>query len=412
MKKKIAFIMNEYPAKTSPTCIAVEPIIRELANKYEIHCIVKRSGKSNTVTIHCVKQGLIDYIIERLRTSGKDKAANIVNTLYMRISQMFTAPIYPQIHPIFQKRLNKLTLAVCNENKIDLLVSVCFPGESIVAGAYVKKHLPNIKYVPYFIDAYSCGTLPKYLPKKYAFQRKLDYERECVKQANLVITMEASKEFHEQHNKLYHAVYLNPAFLSRPVDINMQNLRNDILEKGYINILYAGYIYMPDRDPSYIIDTLSGMENVCLIFVGKNEARKIIEQKQKSFKGIIKQFDFVNHDELVGLMRSADIFLNLGVSNVNAISGKIFEYMAYGKPIISTYFKENEATLSYLKQYPLSCCINQTNVASSDAAQTIQQFIIESGKKLVKYEEVERRFYASTPMAFEDVITPLLSQEV
>lgn len=267
--------------------------------------------------------------------------------------------------------------------------------------------MPSVKFIPYFIDGYACGILPRYLPSQYALKRKIRFEHFVVERADLVIRMEASRKFYEQDKDYWKqkSVYLNPAFLHKPV--SHSNSRADIFEKGYINILYTGYLFLPDRNPEYIIDALSRINNVCLIFIGKNEARSVIEKKQSSFQGKIKIFDFMPREQLIELMNEADVFLNLGVANSNAISGKIFDYLSYGKPIISTYFKRDDATLKYLNDYELACCIDQCTTSKDMATELLKEFLETTRDKRINYREIEKAYYSSSPKAIEDLIEQL-----
>lgn len=395
IQKRVLFITQEYPAKNSPTALAAFAVIEKLKENYDVYCLALEGSNANA-------DSKVFYSEKENQKSHKKSLDRIL----LRIRQLFMIPFYPVFHPLQQIKLNKKAFEICKQYGIDIVVCVSFPFEAVVAGNYIKKRIPGIKLVSYLIDAYACGTLPKYLPKAFAAYRKHNYERKYIKGSDLIIAMESSKFYYsKQKDRFYKNIqYLNPAFMLPPKEYNTND--SSIIQRGKINIVYAGYLYLPDRNPTYIIRLLSSLNNnnIRLIFIGKSDIGQIIENEKKSFNGEILKLDFLPHDQLPGILKGADALLHLGVSNDNAISGKIFEYMSYGKPIICTYFKEKEATLPYLAKYPLSCCINSTVSSFEDAKIQLNNFLQKSLGKEISYSDVYKLFYTSTPDAFSDVI--------
>ncbi len=398
MKKRILLITQEYPARTSPTALAVAAVIERLKQNYEVYCL---SFRRNQITNNTQNNNIF-YLYEQ----EKNNKNKILSRMFFRLQQLFMIPFYPIFHPIRQLKLNKRAVEICKQYCIDIVICVSFPFESVVAGRYIKKIMPQVKIVSYLIDAYACGTLPKYLPRGYALTKKQNYEKKNIQNSDLIIAMESSKFYYNKQKESFYKniQYLNPAFMSHPPANCVIN--NSIIKKGKINIVYTGYLYLPDRNPTYIIHLLSSLNNkdVRLIFIGKSDIGQIIEDEKKSFPGELIQLDFLPHNELAPILKGADVLLHLGVSNDNAISGKIFEYMSYGKPIISIYFKEKEATLPYFKKYPLSCCINSNTVLFEDAKKQLNDFLQKSIEKEISYDDVYRLFYTSTPEAFCEII--------
>jgi glycosyltransferase involved in cell wall biosynthesis len=397
MKKTILFIVSEYPSRKSATSYAAESVINYLKERHNVICLAINGNEVDDVDV---------YLLNRNKKQLRVKISPRMIGLLDRMQLMLTSPIYPLARPIQTEKLKKKAMEICADKKVDIVISVCLPVESLMVGAYVKQKMPSVKFIPYFIDGYACGILPRYLPSQYALKRKIRFEHFVVEKADLVIRMEASRKFYEQDKDYWKqkSVYLNPAFLHKPA---RHSGRTDIFEKGYINVLYTGYLFLPDRNPEYIIDALSRVSNVCLIFIGKNEARSVIDRMQNSFQGKIKVFDFMPREQLIGLMNEADVFLNLGVANSNAISGKIFDYLSYGKPIISTFFKEDDATLKYLRDYELACCIDQCNTSNELATELLKEFFETKCGKRINYSEIEKAYYSSSPKAIGDIIEQL-----
>ena len=107
----------------------------------------------------------------------------------------------------------------------------------------------------------------------------------------------------------------------------------------------------------------------------------------------------VRHSEAVTMMRSADIFLNLGNNNPRMTPSKIFEYMSFGKPIISTAPIADEPSLRYLERYPCSLVINQLQDVSEHVIK-VQNFILENKCSKIDTSTLVNQFYFNTPDAF------------
>lgn len=395
-KKRVLFITNEYPVLASPTSLAASMVINNPKYDYEVFCLSIRNIKRDNTA-----EGICTFNLSE--KGGKIKSQNKTK---LRISQFLTIPIYPVLHPYLQMILNRKSYEICLEQKIDIVISVSFPFESVIAGAYVKKRLPDIIFIPYLIDAFSCGTPPKYLPVNYSNKKRLKYEYKAIRNGDGIIAMESGRKFYEkQVYKCYHRFkYLNPAFFVGPKHCFSKCIENE--DNELIKVVYSGYLYLPDRDPTYAIRLLSSIEKYkfSLSFIGRNEANDIIETKRATFNGEILTPGFMKHEELEEVLANADFLLHLGVSNGRAISGKIFEYMSYGKPIIALYYDPNEATIPYLEKYPYAICINTSSTQMEDAVIALQKFITENIGKIADRESIEKLFYSSTPGAFWDVI--------
>ncbi|HEM2793006.1 TPA: hypothetical protein U0603_001134 [Streptococcus suis] len=409
-KKKILVVMDSYPPTSSPNDICMDNVIQELKINYTVFCLVKKKmgdkkyKEVDGVNVISYSKGPIDSFISwGLEHQNKllSKAASTAKFLLTRANQLFTIPIYPIFWPFYQIRLAYKLLKECRKNNIHAVIAVCFPPESLFAGRFVKNKIRDLVYIPYFIDAYSCGTYPKYISYEFAFSRKLGYEKWLTDNADEVIMMESSQSFHQKFSlqQIERYTFLNPPFLKEH-DVEVEDF-HPLLEEGKINIVYTGYLYLPDRDPSYIIDLISSWnrKDVVLIFVGGGNCSDIIESKKPTFNGTLKHSNFLPHDEILTLLAGANVLLNLGVSNSNAISGKIFEYMSFGKPILTTYFKDDDASLMYLDKYPLSFTINQTQLSIEEASVESLVFVEKHLGEQAEFGKIEKIFYNSTPEA-------------
>lgn len=398
--KKILFILSEYPPLTSPTALAASLVINEMAKKEEVYCLRIYDGSQK---VNDPVQIFSLFPSKSNSAWSTSKIGTKLKRLIFRLRQTVLIPFYPIAHPVLQNKVNKLAIKICKKYNIDVVICVSFPFESIVAGNYIKRTLPQIKFVSYLIDAFACGTPPKYLPKVFSNRRRESYEKRMISNADLVIAMESGRDFYEGKKYAGNIKFLNPAFFDdAKVSLVPDQTNRFDCNNTTITIVYSGYLYLPDRDPTFIIKALSNVPQYRfrLQFVGRSEVNQVIEKEKKEINYEILCSGHVGHDELKQILNNANIFLHLGVSNSNAISGKIFEYMSYGKPIIALYFKDGEATLPYLNKYPFSCCIDMRKTSYEMAGKIIFDFINQCKGKTVPLNYVKEVFYTSTPEAF------------
>lgn len=120
--------------------------------------------------------------------------------------------------------------------------------------------------------------------------------------------------------------------------------------KGKLNITYAGKLYEGKRDPQILFEAIEKLSNNNLIDKNKIELNfygdsgNILEIGEKyNIKDIIKVHGFIDHSDVLKEEKSSDILLLISWNDPNErifIPGKVFEYMALKKPVISIGYKE------------------------------------------------------------------------
>ena len=83
---------------------------------------------------------------------------------------------------------------------------------------------------------------------------------------------------------------------------------------------------------------------------------------------------------------------------------KIFEYMSYGKKIISTYPIQADTSIKYLKKYKNSLLLDESKPITDAVLQEVKMFATDSEVEIDE-TELMQEFYDNTPQAFIDAIT-------
>ena len=105
--------------------------------------------------------------------------------------------------------------------------------------------------------------------------------------------------------------------------------------------------------------------------------------------------------------QKADCLINIGSTNPYTISGKIFEYMTFLKPIISTFSIEDEPSIKYLEKYKPVLFVDEKDDWQHSANEIIK-FLDNGEQSKIDDDTLKKLFYNNTPEAFIDVIDNLM----
>ncbi len=419
-KKKILFIIQSYPVEKSANVLCDTQIIHALLEmgKYEIHVLGSRYWGQPAedifqgVHVHRISRGWWQYVIDQNTNKAQTKLTKLilmVNRICLRIKQILTIPIYPYFCPITILIYYFRACKLMQREHFDLVIAEHHGLDRLMAGYLLKKKFPQVKFMPIFWDALSGGFSPKYLPKFFSLKRRKNLELKIFKTADKVIAMQS----HEQHIRscfdstliLKKVIFLNIPYFVKP-KLNRKSIYH--LSTHVCNIVFAGNLWERNPEPLFQILHKCNISNVKIWIISGSRRKAHIESLAHTYHIDTQYLDFVPHSKLGELLTQSSILLNFGVKNPNAISGKIFEYMGFGKPIISTYSIDNEACIPYLQKYPLSFLLDERKADDPTQIAQLRAFIEQNANKYVPYEQIAPLFYANTPQAYVEEINNLL----
>lgn len=90
--------------------------------------------------------------------------------------------------------------------------------------------------------------------------------------------------------------------------------------------------------------------------------------------------------EVFKAQSEADILINLGNSMGNMTPSKIFELIAFGKPIIHFYRTDNDTCRKYLEKYPCVLFVDERK-NYEESAVAVKEFILQNKGKRFSYNE-------------------------
>lgn len=403
---RVLFLTQSYPETCkSASTLCTHRVMQEFAvsGEFEVHalCYQLIGEKQNEVVggifVHRVCPTL--WLRFRNRYLIRNKIiVKIVDTF----QKIITIPFYPNLNPFATRKLYSKAQKLYDEYNFALVISENHGLETFIAGCELKERNCSIKHIPIFWDPLKGHSFSPLLPREFSKKRFERLENKAIKFSTLLISMSSMRSFYEVNGDpaKEKRVYLDiPGII--PPDKEVASDYLNVLKDGYINIVYSGILTIPTRDPLPIIklfNNSSFVEGVNLIFFCAGNAKDVLVKAKDSFKGKISINDYIPLNELHTVYKYSNFLLNISDINANMTPSKIFEYMSYGKPIISFYLTEGDAAKKYLDNYSQSICIN-LNESDSFNVNMIDAFMSSKHEDL-PFEYVKEAFSNNTPECY------------
>jgi glycosyltransferase involved in cell wall biosynthesis len=215
------------------------------------------------------------------------------------------------------------------------------PFSALVAGTKLKRALPEVKFISDFRDEW----LSFYL-KDFEFQsgdhtrkRAEQIERECVEASDMVIAVtpssldEIRKRYPEQPSRKFVCV---PNGYDPEALAHIKPGSSRPRSGPAVVITHVGTVYST-ATPRYFLDALEAMpeevrRHFKLRFIGRvaESERALLASRNCSMEVL----DFMPQNEALQKIAETD-YLLLNMTNDISLPGKMFEYLATGKPILA-----------------------------------------------------------------------------
>lgn len=295
---------------------------------------------------------------------------------------------------------------IISTNRIDAIISMFFPLESLIAAQKIKKMFPNITTISYQFDsATDIGVFSSKLSPLH-IRAYTNYLNKLYSDIDYIIAMESNKKDiqkrYYKHNDKIHYVNSLALYDFKGLDCNINNT---------INFLYTGTLDKDNYTPIPFFELFSlnpEKTNWRLHFFSRGNCEDLIYSASQKDKRIV-QHGYIDNSLLNEHLRKADFLLSTdNILKPNCIPYKILNYFSFGKPIIH-FTKINGFTVeNYINKYPISLCINQDNIPNEN--QKILSFIDKYRGKTVDKDYVFSTFYKDTPAYSADMIIEILNK--
>ncbi len=263
------------------------------------------------------------------------------------------------------------------ENQIEVVVTSGPPHSLHLIGLNLKKKLPNLKWIADFRDPWTEISYYKHLKlTKSSDQKHRQLESEVFRNADITLATSYTDAENFRKNGA-NALCITNGFDES--DSNTQTLKSSNTQTKF-TLSYIGVLEQL-RNPENLWKALNDLvteneefaEKFTLKFAGRIDDKILNSIEHSNLKNHILNLGYLSHDKAIEEMQTSEILLITNFPNDSSkgiIPGKIFEYLATGKQIIS--FGPKDADVSKI--------LNETQAGkhfSYDDSGKIKEFILE-----------------------------------
>ena len=360
--KKILFIAATFYPLNKVSVLRMGQWVKYLAkNGYEITVLTTKKYSFmgqldlNVKLPDNVKVIEINFLPFFLKRRLIHKEINNVNNTYYKVNnaKLFVRKLRNYIGNFFDlydfwiNPAYKEALKLYEKEKFDFIISSFAPPASHIIAHKLKKKYPKLKWIADFRDLwaynhiiYAKGILGKL--EKYK-------EKKVLKNVDKIITV--SKPLTNIMKEVYKdkdVFTIENGFDPEEFPKWKENMTIKPKIKDKLVISYLGTIYPKKRDPSILFEAVNELieekqidkNQIEINFYGDNKKQleDIIIQKNHNKYEVINIKGFVSRSESLKIQKSSDLLLFLEWNDPSAkgvLTGKLFEYLVSGTPILS-----------------------------------------------------------------------------
>ncbi len=400
--KKVLFLTYVYPYgyfNASASCST--RIMRKLVedNDIEVHCVSYEQYSDGGQPYEKIP----GVLLHPIRLKERKKYTKTMQ--HLRI--LLKIPQYPinSFHRIWTHY--KVVSEICKKEKFDQVIAQCYPEESYIVGALLRRngYIDNLTVI--FWDNVYGKNPARVIPKWYATRRQKFLESFVARHSDLLISLYPIKFFHDEHGDIPEAIgkrkYLGIPSVIQPEPI-VKTKYLSVIKEGKVNILYSGIIL----NPGFVHKLISSLnfsfrsESLNLIFFSRGMSESEFDELRANFKGTIQSPGYIPIKDLLSVYHKADVFISFP-GELRSIRSKCYEYMSYGHPMIVLYNNPEDVNVKTFSKYPL-CLTLSMEEDKKLFAKTFDKFIDTSLGNIVPFNIVESMFATDTPKEYADLI--------
>lgn len=246
-------------------------------------------------------------------------------------------------------------------NEVDVVVSTFGPRSAHLVASRMKRQVERLLWVADYRDLWSNSHMAGYGGFAAAGQQRL--EKRTVASADFLTTVSA--ELAEDLRVLLEKpVLVVPNGFDPEEDVSGDSSHGD-----GCRLVYTGMLYPGTRDPSPLFAALAKMrlqdpqlKQISVEFYGPPNAWLTSLIKRYQLEGVVNIHGRVTRSEALSLQRSADVLLLLesGEPAANGVlTGKLFEYLAAGRPILSLGSRGDSAIARVIGETGAGICVGE-----------------------------------------------------
>lgn len=277
------------------------------------------------------------------------------------------------INDLWVRPAYKAGLQLLAENHYDAIVSSYSPPATHVVASKLKKKHPNIIWFADFRDLW----VNNHITSAKGIFKSVERAKERrtlsgLADALITVSRPLAADLQSRYPTLPVWVVEN-GFDPQEFPAWVQSISAGPQLGGNITICYAGTIYPNRRDPTPLFNAVNGLIDAGLIspnkvsieFYGQNtnELNEIIQRTHANRHNTIKIKGFVTRQASLEAQRKSNLLLLLESNEPKAkgmLTGKIFEYLVSGIPVLAVGIDNTHAAGELLEQTGTGFCSSDT----------------------------------------------------
>lgn len=395
--KRVLILLDYYLPNASANGICIDKVIRDFLSRGIEVSIICFQDKDRD------KKYLLDNL--KIYEINKPTRTRRFEAISYYLKWIFFKKHLPYERKTVCDEMLRLAENVIVENNIDTVICTHLPIETIIVGVKLKEKFKALNVIAYMLDSLSGGLLPRLLPKSFCQKKKISWENRMLSYYNRVILMESSRSHHEIFS-VNADWYKSADFLDVPALVPPNSVASEHSNEEIV-FCFVGTIGEGIRTPHALLKVLSNILDIKIRFLiaGKN----FCEDLSGFLTGVpgitLELLGEIPYDSAQELLCKANFLINLGNVNPNLVPSKIFEYMSYGKPIISTYCSDLDSSVPYLSKYPATFLLDEKREDVDVLSEQLKKFIQCNFETKVSFENVVQNFYNNTPAALYTLLS-------
>ncbi|MBV8650531.1 MAG: glycosyltransferase [Alphaproteobacteria bacterium] len=262
--------------------------------------------------------------------------------------------------------------ALCRGRAFDALISVSHPFTPHLVALAVRRSFPKLRWLADIGDPFS--LLDEIPSNNVALYRRLNRraEEKVLRSADAVaVTLERCRtDYGAAFPGTLDKIATIPPLLSLPQ--TEDGAATPALPGSGIHLACIGTLYRAIRDPRPLLALFTALRRIRgdlhLHFFGAlHDCGPSFEPFRDEIGRSIHLHGMVPRREIAGVMRAADILVNIGNTTAHQLPSKLVEYVASARPILNLAATATDSTGPFLAGYPSALTIAST-AGDPDAA--------------------------------------------
>ena len=316
-----------------------------------------------------IARRLLNLAQYKYRKGFKAKLNSSIGRMLNQIRRSLLLPFYPIVSFIVPLRWLKEFNHLYSKTTVDTIVSVVAPDESLYAGYQIKKKYPGVNWIVYYIDAGTNvlkGTSFENI-KKQLHHKAIKWENKVLKSADKIIVMEGHSEYYKIALSHENSLKLHVA------DVPLLTIDDYSELKAEEHHEVEGWVYTGNMngrfyDPQILCEVFieyCKLHPAELHLYGPSDHSEYLDHMEKTYNNITWH-GMKSHDEVLQAQRKANVLVYYKCETLDSVSGKLFEYLSHGKPIIYIG-PSNDINSIRLSKYNYGLPLSKDNTASNNA---------------------------------------------